>query len=147
MPLASLIARLLPRPAGLSAGRDASMHPAPRHPDPRHPDRQHIRARQSRRLDRQFALLASRLPALRGALGLLRGRSGVVLRLPLGLALVAGGLLAILPVFGLWMIPAGLLLLSVDLAPLRAPVSASVIRLRRRWTLWRRRIGPKPPTL
>jgi len=35
---------------------------------------------------------------------------------------------AILPVLGLWMIPVGILILSVDLSPVR--------RLRRRWEAW-----------
>lgn len=60
------------------------------------------------------------------------------MRLPLGLVMIAGGFLAILPVFGLWMIPLGLLLLAIDLPLLRPFVSAVIIRLRRKWTIWRR---------
>ena len=41
------------------------------------------------------------------------------LRIPLGLFLCFGGLLAILPVFGLWMAPLGLLILSEDIPWLR----------------------------
>ncbi|MBL4916835.1 hypothetical protein [Szabonella alba] len=137
MPLASLISRLLPRFA-----RSTSEPAAASHSDLRRQAASAARERYLRRMERQFALFSSRMPWLRGVFGFLRGRSAAIFRLPLGLALVAGGLLAILPVFGLWMIPAGLLLLSVDLAPLRPPVSAAIIRLRRRWTLWRRRTGP-----
>lgn len=61
------------------------------------------------------------------------------MRIPLGLLLIAGGFLAILPVFGLWMIPLGLLLLAMDLPVLRPFVSGLIIRLRRRWALWLRR--------
>lgn len=95
-------------------------------------------ARHRRRLERQFDALAGRSPRLRGLVTAVQGRPWVLVRLPLGLVLIAGGFLAILPVFGLWMIPLGLLLLAVDVALLRAPVSAAVIRLRRRATLWRR---------
>ncbi|MBK5926568.1 tryptophan synthase subunit beta [Rhodobaculum claviforme] len=94
--------------------------------------------RQRRRLDRQLAALSSRSPGLRGLLGAIQGRPGVVIRMPIGLLLIAGGFLAILPVFGLWMIPLGLLLLAIDLPLLRPFVSAAIIRVRRRWTLWRR---------
>jgi hypothetical protein len=46
------------------------------------------------------------------------------LRIPAGLLLIGGSLLSILPLFGLWMLPLGLLLLSEDVPSLR--------RLRRR---------------
>ena len=52
-------------------------------------------------------------------------------RITLGIALCLGGLLGFLPVFGFWMIPLGLAVLSVDL-----PVAR---RLRRRIEIaWRR---------
>jgi hypothetical protein len=50
------------------------------------------------------------------------------LRLGLGILLVAGGLVGFLPVLGFWMIPLGLLVLSVDLPPVR--------RARRKLTVW-----------
>ncbi|WP_299823029.1 hypothetical protein [uncultured Jannaschia sp.] len=63
----------------------------------------------------------------------------MLVRLPLAIFLIFGSLLAILPVFGLWMLPLGLLVLSVDLPRLRPPVAAAIVRLRRRWTVLRRR--------
>ena len=54
-----------------------------------------------------------------------------LVRLVIGIALIAGGLLGFLPVLGFWMIPLGLVILSVDLPVLR--------RWRRRLALWRRR--------
>ena len=50
------------------------------------------------------------------------------LRIGLGIALVAGGVLGFLPILGFWMIPLGLLVLSVDLPAVR--------RLRRRLQVW-----------
>jgi hypothetical protein len=50
------------------------------------------------------------------------------LRILLGIAFLIGGMFAILPVLGLWMIPVGLLILSVDFPPVR--------RFRRRATSW-----------
>lgn len=46
-------------------------------------------------------------------------RQSPFLRIPLGAALVLGGLLWFLPVLGLWMLPVGLLLLSEDVRWLR----------------------------
>ena len=70
-----------------------------------------MRDRHRRRLDRQLAALARRFPALRGLVGLAEARPGVILRLPLGLLLIAGGFLGFLPILGFWMIPLGLLIL------------------------------------
>ncbi|MGH6734639.1 MAG: hypothetical protein ACRECX_00960 [Methyloceanibacter sp.] len=50
------------------------------------------------------------------------------LRIGLGILLVAFGLLGFLPVLGFWMIPLGLLVLSVDLPIVR--------RWRRQLTVW-----------
>jgi hypothetical protein len=41
------------------------------------------------------------------------------LRLRLGVALIVGGFLAILPIFGMWMTPLGFILLAQDFAPIR----------------------------
>jgi len=50
------------------------------------------------------------------------------IRLGLGILLVAGGLVGFLPVVGFWMIPLGLLVLSVDVPMVR--------RWRRKLALW-----------
>ena len=49
-------------------------------------------------------------------------------RILIGIALIFGGFLGFLPILGFWMIPLGLLVLSVDLPVVR--------RLRRRLTVW-----------
>ena len=41
------------------------------------------------------------------------------MRVPAGVLLILGGFLAILPIFGLWMLPLGVVLLSDDVPPLR----------------------------
>jgi hypothetical protein len=43
----------------------------------------------------------------------------VVLRIGFGLLCIAGGFLGFLPILGFWMLPLGLLILSVDLPPVR----------------------------
>ena len=49
-------------------------------------------------------------------------------RMALGVALVIGGMAGFLPILGFWMIPLGLLVLSIDLAIVR--------RQRRRAEVW-----------
>ena len=49
-------------------------------------------------------------------------------RVALGIALVLGGFLGFLPILGFWMIPLGLLVLSIDLAIVR--------RQRRKAEVW-----------
>ena len=53
-------------------------------------------------------------------------------RILIGAALIIGGLFAFLPILGVWMIPLGLIVLSVDFPVLR--------RKRREWTV---KYGPK----
>jgi hypothetical protein len=51
-----------------------------------------------------------------------------VIRIVLGSALVVLGLFGFLPILGFWMIPLGLVVLSVDIPMIR--------RWRRKWTVW-----------
>ena len=51
-----------------------------------------------------------------------------VLRIALGVVLIIGGFFWFLPVLGLWMLPLGLIVLSIDFAGVR--------RLRRRADVW-----------
>jgi hypothetical protein len=64
-----------------------------------------------------------------------------VVRLPMALLLIAGGFVSFLPIFGIWMLPLGLMLLAVDVPLIRPTVSAGFIRARRRLSLfWRQRV-------
>ena len=89
-----------------------------------------------RRFARQFAVIARLIPALRGPIAFLRAKRWLIIRLPFALLLIAGGIFSILPFLGIWMLPLGLLLLAVDLPPLRGPISALMIRARRRIAVW-----------
>jgi len=83
------------------------------------------------RLDR----LIDRLPeSWQKAVRWLRRPASRWARIPAGLLLIVGGCLAILPIFGLWMIPLGLILLADDI-PLLA-------RLRGRMLDWIERHRP-----
>lgn len=97
------------------------------------------RDRAAARLERQFAAMERQFPALRRPLATIRARGWWVVRLPVALLFIAGGILSILPFLGLWMLPVGLLLLAVDLPLIRAPLSSAMIRTRRRVNLWQRR--------
>jgi hypothetical protein len=86
------------------------------------PDRQRGSDFPSEESERQRRLhrLVSRLPErVQRCVHWLRRPSARWLRIPAGLLLIIGGFLAILPVFGLWMLPLGLLLLAEDIGPLR----------------------------
>ena len=83
---------------------------------------------------RRLEKLISRLPRRMAALiNWARHPKRFWLRLPLGILLLFGGPLAILPVFGVWMTPLGLVLLAQDFAPVRRAVYRLV-----NWTAVRR---------
>jgi hypothetical protein len=92
--------------------------------------------RTDRRFHRQFEALVRLVPLLRRPLATLRRDRWRPIRLPLALIMIAGGMLWFLPLLGLWMLPFGLLLLAVDLPLLRGPISALLIRSRRRINRW-----------
>jgi hypothetical protein len=70
--------------------------------------------------DRRIEHLLDRLPGkLQTAIRHLRRPSLRVVRVPAGVLLIAGAFLSILPVFGIWMLPLGLMLLAEDIPPLR----------------------------
>ena len=58
-----------------------------------------------------------------------------ILRIVIGVLLILGGIFAILPIFGFWMVPLGLLVLSVDIPRVR--------RWRRRFAVWFSRRYPR----
>ena len=91
------------------------------------------------RLHRQFDRLSRRVPMSAGFLGWIRRPSSRLVRFPLGILLIFGGIFSFLPVLGIWMLPLGLLLLALDLPFLQAPINATSLRIQRRWSNWRRR--------
>jgi hypothetical protein len=101
------------------------------------------RLHNARRFNRQFETLFRLIPALRGPVTRIRARGWWVVRVPVGFLFIAGGFLAILPIFGVWMIPLGLLLLAVDLPVLQGPLGRLMVRARRRAENLRRRWRPR----
>ena len=65
------------------------------------------------------------------------------LRIPIGGLLILGGVFAILPGLGVWMLPLGLLLLASDIPILRKPVARFTLWGADQWARFRRWIARK----
>lgn len=90
------------------------------------------------RLERLFLRLEARFPRFAMIIYVLRQPWAMLIRIPLGIVLVLGGILSFLPILGIWMLPLGLLLLAIDLPFLQRPMSATLLRGERQFNLWRR---------
>ncbi len=53
----------------------------------------------------------------------------VVLRVALGVLAIGGGLLGFLPILGFWMLPLGLMILSIDFPPIRRFRRVATVKL------------------
>jgi hypothetical protein len=98
-----------------------------------------VTIKSSTRLNRLYDRLGRDYPAFAGFLGWARSPKARLVRIPLGLLLVCGGIFSILPILGIWMLPLGLLLLAVDFPPLQTPVAWVIIKGQRWWELRKRR--------
>jgi hypothetical protein len=85
-------------------------------------------------LDQELNRFEQRLPAamVRG-LRWLRKPSSRWKRIPAGTALIVGGCLSFLPIFGIWMVPLGLILIAQDVPPLRSPTARLLAWVNSRW--------------
>jgi hypothetical protein len=63
----------------------------------------------------------------------LREPQAKLVRIPTAGLLIFGGVFSFLPVFGIWMLPLGLLLLAVDMPSLRPPLARVLRWIERRW--------------
>lgn len=95
--------------------------------------------------ERRIELLIRQLPQwLRSAIRWLRNPSARWVRIPAALVLMVGGFLAILPIFGLWMLPLGVVLLAEDIGPLRRLTDRGLAWIEHRRPHW---MGlPRPVT-
>ena len=85
-------------------------------------------------LDRHFAWFEDKLPPrLARFASWLRKPSSRLVRIPLAILLVIGGIFSILPVLGLWMLPLGLLLFAQDVPMLQKPLSRMLGWIERKW--------------
>lgn len=104
----------------------------------------HSKRKHEARLHRQIDALAGSAPRLRKPLDAVRSDRYRLVRVPIALLLMGGSVFAILPVFGLWMLPLGLALLALDVPALQPAITSASIRLRRR--LRRRKPAPTKDT-
>ncbi|MEO5808307.1 hypothetical protein [Devosia sp.] len=91
-------------------------------------------------MNRLFDRIQRRMPPFAARwLEWLRKPEARIVRIPLGILFVCGGLLSFLPVLGIWMLPLGLLLLALDLVFLQGPINTAILRGTRKWTTWSRK--------
>ena len=89
--------------------------------------------------DARIARLVARLPEpLRNTVAWLRHPPRRWLRLAAAAGFIIGGFLAILPVFGLWMLPLGLALMSEDIPAMKVPLERAARWLEGQWRKLRR---------
>lgn len=91
------------------------------------------------RLDRQFDRIGRQVPASARFLSWIRQPHMHLVRIPLAILLILGGIFSFLPVLGIWMLPLGLAVLAVDVPPLKKPVGDLLVRLQRLIANLRRR--------
>lgn len=105
------------------------------------------RDRNLHRIEAHFDRIEAALPSgVADRLRRLRQPGGAWVRIPAGIVLVMGGFLWFLPILGLWMLPLGVLLLTIDVPFLRGPTADALDWVYRRVKAWReRKPGTQPP--
>ena len=89
------------------------------------------------RHERHLERLIGKLPkTLQQAVRWLRRPSARWVRMPAGLLLIGGSALSILPIFGIWMLPLGLVLLAEDVPLLRRGRDRALDWIERRRPHW-----------
>jgi hypothetical protein len=85
-------------------------------------------------LDRHLERFEQRLPDTAAKLvRWMRGPSSSLVRIPLGLLLIGGGIIGFLPILGFWMIPLGMVLIAQDVPFLRPPLARLFAWIERKW--------------
>jgi hypothetical protein len=93
-----------------------------------------VRVDHKAELDRHFAWFEEKLPPGPARfVGWLRKPSSRLVRNPLALLLILGGIFSFLPVLGLWMLPLGLLLFAQDVPVLQGPLARMFGWIERKW--------------
>jgi hypothetical protein len=87
-----------------------------------------------RELDRHFAWFESKLPPRPAKfVAWIRKPSSILVRIPLAILLIVGGIFSFLPILGLWMLPLGLLLFAQDVPVLQKPLARMLGWIERKW--------------
>jgi hypothetical protein len=94
-------------------------------------------------LDRHFSWFEAKLPPrVAGFVTWLREPSSRLVRIPLAILLVIGGIFSFLPILGLWMLPLGLVLIAQDVPPLQKPLAQMLGWIERKWIARQRAKNP-----
>jgi hypothetical protein len=71
--------------------------------------------------------------------------ANIIMRVGLGLLCIVGGLFSFLPILGVWMLPLGLMILSIDFPPVRRFRRVATVKLvgwlKRRWPSLAMKLG------
>jgi hypothetical protein len=85
-------------------------------------------------LDRRLDELEQRFPAwLARFTRWIRQPSVRLVRIPVAILLIVGGIFSFLPVLGIWMLPLGLVLIAQDVPFLRPPLARLFAWIERKW--------------
>jgi len=95
-------------------------------------------SKEEARLHRQFDRIGRAVPAMSGFLTWIRQPSSRLVRIPVGILLILGGVLSFLPILGVWMLPLGLFLIALDLRFLQGPLNRASFWVQRKWANWQR---------
>ena len=91
-----------------------------------------------------FVRLEQELPErAAGILRRLRHPDARLVRIPVGLLFVVGGVFSFLPVLGIWMLPLGLLLIAYDVPFLRKPAGYFTLWAVAKWAAFRQWLSRK----
>jgi len=97
-------------------------------------------------LDEQLLLFEERLPRfLAGFVDWVRRPTSRLIRLPLGVVLILGGIFGFLPLLGFWMVPLGLLLIARDVPSLEPPLARLFAWVNRRFPVRNPKSGSDQP--
>jgi hypothetical protein len=95
--------------------------------------------------ERRMQLLIRRFPPrVQSVVHWFRKPSSRWARIPAGIILIIGSLFSILPIFGLWMLPLGLVFIAEDVMPLRLFTGRVLAWIERRHPQW---LGLSPASL
>jgi len=94
-------------------------------------------AKAAARLNRLYDRIERRAPVTRRFLVWIRRPAMRLVRIPVAVLLIFGGLLSILPILGLWMLPLGLMIIAEDLPFLQSPLVRIFQWTERKWKAWR----------
>lgn len=91
-----------------------------------------------KKLDRLFERMNGQLPGpLSRTVNWLIKPTGRFVRIPIGLLFIVGGIFSFLPVLGIWMLPLGVMLMAIDVPPIRRWVVRMAPKIEARWRAWR----------